>query len=224
MQHVATEALLDYGQTQGTSSHALPAKQQKQQKYHNAYNDRMAGSVPSYDAPSSRNTRTFEDVLSNYAPQEDVPTIEYGSKKAEKFGFLDILDMVNPLQHIPLVNLGYRAITGDEIKPVSKVVGGAVFGGPAGAAVGIVDAIVETETGRDVIDTATAFAGGGSIQQTASPDDFTHSDFSVALLSKSPTPLEDAEQALSDVRVETSAYQRAQFAQGRTAGTIAVFA
>jgi len=46
--------------------------------------------------------------------------------------FADLLDIINPLQHIPVISTIYRAITGDEIGLGSRLVGGALFGGPAG--------------------------------------------------------------------------------------------
>ena len=51
---------------------------------------------------------------------------------ADGFNFLDLLDVINPLQHIPFVSTLYRALTGDTIAPASRVAGGAPFGGPIG--------------------------------------------------------------------------------------------
>lgn len=39
-----------------------------------------------------------------------------------KFGWDDFVDLINPLQHIPLVNIAYRAITGDEINGAARLV------------------------------------------------------------------------------------------------------
>ena len=55
-----------------------------------------------------------------FANQSDTPS------------FWDVLDMINPLQHIPGVSTIYRAITGDEIAPLPRVVGDMLFGGPMG--------------------------------------------------------------------------------------------
>lgn len=48
--------------------------------------------------------------------------------------FRDIIDLINPLQHIPIVGRIYRAITNDDIAPAIRVAGGSLFGGPMGAA------------------------------------------------------------------------------------------
>lgn len=61
-----------------------------------------------------------------------------------------ILDVINPLQHIPVISTIYRNITGDEISPMARVAGDALYGGPIGAAVGIVDVAVESKTGKDI--------------------------------------------------------------------------
>ena len=49
--------------------------------------------------------------------------------------FADLLDVVNPLQHIPVVSTVYRNLTGDTIKPIAQVAGGLLYGGPSGAVV-----------------------------------------------------------------------------------------
>lgn len=77
--------------------------------------------------------------------------------------FGDFLDMVNPLQHIPVVSSVYRAITGDSINPVSRIAGDVLYGaalGPvaalAGAVGGIADSVMESKTGKDVTGTVLA--------------------------------------------------------------------
>ena len=47
--------------------------------------------------------------------------------------FGDVLDLVNPLQHLPVVSTVYRKLTGDVITPAMDIAGGALFGGPIGA-------------------------------------------------------------------------------------------
>jgi hypothetical protein len=44
-------------------------------------------------------------------------------------GFDDFLDVINPLQHLPVVGMLYRAITGDEISAPAKIAGDTLFGG-----------------------------------------------------------------------------------------------
>ncbi len=64
--------------------------------------------------------------------------------------FGDILDVVNPLQHIPIVSTLYREWTGDEIDPVPRIAGGALFGGVAGAIASLVNVVVDEITGSDI--------------------------------------------------------------------------
>ena len=65
------------------------------------------------------------------------------------FTFGDLIDLVNPLHHIPVVSWAYRAITGDQIAPGAMALGGGLFGGVAGLALGIVDAVIQGTTGKD---------------------------------------------------------------------------
>ena len=59
------------------------------------------------------------------------------------FSFFDVLDVVNPLQHIPIVSDIYRAVTGDTMGSVANVVGSTVFGGPVGGAIALANELAE---------------------------------------------------------------------------------
>ena len=79
---------------------------------------------------------------------------------ADGFTFGDLVDIVNPLQHIPVVSWAYRALTGDQIAPAAKMAGGALFGGAAGFALSAADTVLEGVTGRDAGTTAVAMLSG----------------------------------------------------------------
>ncbi len=80
-----------------------------------------------------------------FANQSDTPS------------FWDVLDMINPLQHIPGVSTIYRAITGDEIAPLPRVVGDMLFGGPMGLIGAIANEVTRQDTGKDLGEHALAF-------------------------------------------------------------------
>ena len=63
--------------------------------------------------------------------------------------FWDLLDVVNPLQHIPVVNTIYRAVTGDEIRAPARIAGGTLYGGVIGLVASVASAAIKEETGRD---------------------------------------------------------------------------
>lgn len=88
----------------------------------------------------------------------------------EGFTFDTFLDIVNPLQHLPIVSMVYRAVTGDQISPGARVIGGGLFGGPAGAIFGALDAaIAESSGGKDLGAIALNTITGDTPDQ-ASPD------------------------------------------------------
>lgn len=66
------------------------------------------------------------------------------------FTFDDFLDIINPLQHIPVISTIYRELTGDQIAMMPRVLGGTLFGGPIGAGVAIVNAAIHQESGKDL--------------------------------------------------------------------------
>lgn len=112
------------------------------------------------------------------------------------FTFSDFLDIINPLQHIPVVNTVYRAITGDKIDPGARLIGGGLFGGPIGLVASMVSGMVEEATGKDPGEHALAALGIDIGPRNAAPE---------AILAEQPgdmTPTElaalqarDAEQA-----------------------------
>ena len=93
--------------------------------------------------------------MTSVAPATVVPPVdpdrEPGVATAEAAGldFWDLVDVINPLQHIPIVSSLYRALTGDTIKPAMMVFGGALFGGPVGFLAGVASAVIEQTTGRE---------------------------------------------------------------------------
>ena len=66
------------------------------------------------------------------------------------FTISDLVDLVNPLQHIPVVSTIYRALTGDDIAPAARILGGSVLGGPLGFAASVVNVAIEDATDRDI--------------------------------------------------------------------------
>lgn len=67
------------------------------------------------------------------APAALYPTLPQRLFGDDGLQFRDLLDLVNPLQHIPLLGNLYRRMTGDVLDPAIRVAGGALFGGPIGA-------------------------------------------------------------------------------------------
>ena|GEM_PF-2980904 len=69
---------------------------------------------------------------------------------AKPFSFRDVLDIINPFHHIPIIGNIYRSVTGDEIKAPARILGGGIFGGIIGAVAGVVNAVISKVTGKDV--------------------------------------------------------------------------
>jgi hypothetical protein len=84
----------------------------------------------------------------------------------EPLSFWDMLDIVNPLQHIPVVNHLYRALTGDTIRPPAQILGSTLFGGPLGFAVATATTVVEAANGETL---ATTVARAFGSEQPAQP-------------------------------------------------------
>ena len=74
--------------------------------------------------------------------------------------FADILDVINPLQHLPVVSTLYREFSGDTLSAGARIRGGTLFGGPIGLFASIVSSIIEGETGGDIGKNVFAAASG----------------------------------------------------------------
>jgi hypothetical protein len=78
------------------------------------------------------------------------------------FTFSTLLDIVNPLQHIPVVSTIYQKLTGDVASPGANLIGGALFGGAIGLAVAGADTAIKDETGKDIGDHVFAMFDSGN--------------------------------------------------------------
>ena len=83
------------------------------------------------------------DIRESYVPNIPAP---------EDFTFKDLLNVFNPLQQLPIVSQIYRAATGEKIHPLSRALGGALFGGPLGLIGAIANNVIEQKSGKDIGD------------------------------------------------------------------------
>lgn len=97
--------------------------------------------------------RTMPSAVQERASASGKASTEEGEENGfwgkDGFSFGDLIDLVNPLQHIPFVSTIYRAITGDEIGIGPRLFGGAVLGGVIGFGISAANAALEYETGKD---------------------------------------------------------------------------
>lgn len=168
-----------YPATNGTGPGSAPESGAAKPRLHMRRDpdSRMAGSIPVWESGKSAaqaatntapdfKTALHQSPLSHNA--EDYNDIEPALGEGQgnpddEFGFEDLIDIVNPLHHIPLVNIVYQNLSGDTIKPAGRIIGGAVFGGFAGAAAGIANVIVEEETGKDMAGNVVAMIRDGDL-------------------------------------------------------------
>jgi len=167
---------------------------------------------------------------------QDVAATEAGAEKdtslfgEDGFGFNDFLDIINPLQHIPLVSTLYRELTGDELSPGARMIGGGIFGGGIGLASSVINSAIEMETGKDIGDHVLALFSSEEEAPAvlAAKPETTDAAIKQAEVAPSPAaPLLAAQQAASAtvptsrVSVEPAAKQAQELAMA-PAQTVAV--
>jgi hypothetical protein len=76
--------------------------------------------------------------------------------------FHHLLDVVNPLQHLPVIGTIYRAITGEHIGPVEQIAGDTLYGGLWGGVSSVAEVAYQSIAGKSVEDTVMGWLGIGS--------------------------------------------------------------
>jgi hypothetical protein len=134
---------------------------------------------PYYESLAAVPTRDLSTYLPGRDKADDAKPMPVNTAKHEgflwdkkEFGFEDVLDMINPLQHIPLISSMYRESSGDTIGAVPRVLGDALYGGglvgaAMGAGMALVNVAVEAITGKDVGGTMMALINGEPTDGTA---------------------------------------------------------
>lgn len=114
-----------------------------------------AAAASAYHPAQNRRLTTYEQHAAENAATGTTPAFEKGDLPS----FADLIDIINPLQHIPVINTIYRAITGDHEGAVADVIGGTLYGGPIGAAAAIADLGLRDATGKDAGEHVMAWMG-----------------------------------------------------------------
>ena len=87
-------------------------------------------------------------------PPSPAPTATEKANNAfwgeDGFTFGDLVDIVNPLQHIPGISTAYREASQDDLSRGARIIGDALFGGPIGFMVSLINSAVEEHTGQDI--------------------------------------------------------------------------
>ena len=110
------------------------------------------------------------------APADGAAASKSGKSSDWDFSFHNLLSIINPLEHLPVIGTLYRAITGTHIGVPERIAGDALYGGLWGAVSGIADAAFEAVTGKDFGSTVLALFTGH------------HHDRAVASNAKTQTP------------------------------------
>lgn len=129
--------------------------------------------------------------------------------------FSDLLGIINPLQHLPIISTIYRAITGDKIGMPEKIMGDTLYGGPLGFVSSVADSLFQSLTGKNVGDTVLAFLTGDG---SSAPANVAAAPASVTPASAVSLPTPDLSallQSLAGKGVDQDTAARAVFAYSR---------
>ncbi|MAO54217.1 MAG: hypothetical protein CMM61_00780 [Rhodospirillaceae bacterium] len=119
-----------------------------------------ATGLPNGTAPAQKpqyaNLPDGAKIAPDGTPETDADALTAdGGKEFKAFGddgftFWDLVDVVNPLQHIPVVSTLYRDLTDDTLDPAPRVMGDTLYMGPIGLVASVANVMVEHNTGKDV--------------------------------------------------------------------------
>ncbi len=114
-----------------------------------------------------------------------------------KPGWHDLVDLINPLQHIPLVNVIYRRLTGDNINGAAELLGAIPFG-PLSTLSAIANLAVRDASGRDI---------GSNVIAMITGEDGKSGDSTKDLAARDATP--DADPSQVSAALDPAALQGA---------------
>lgn len=121
---------------------------------------------PSATPPAATALRTETPAKADTASGGTTMTTWQG----KEFSFGDLLDLINPLQHIPIVSTIYRDITGDKIGQAAKITGDTLFGGVIGLVASLFDTSLQAATGKDTGETVVAALRSGTMDDSGEND------------------------------------------------------
>jgi hypothetical protein len=192
--------------------------------YSTQYHAMVSSPGPARTEP--RTVSGAESVTSTAAKAADT-----GVKEEEESFFDHLLDVVNPLQHIPIIGTIYRAITGDKIGSVEKIMGGTLYGGMWGAISSIADVAFKGITGKSFEDTALSLLKSdskGKATKVAATSITTNATLPSADVPALPGAVPDGldvaafSNALSAKGVDSDTASRALYAYRRSMGLVSV--
>lgn len=120
----------------------------------------------SIDAANANTASTT--TSSGSSSQSDTTSSSASEESSLSFG--DVIDLINPLQHIPIVSSIYRALTGDQISDPMRILGGALYGGVVGFAANLAYTVVDEASGGHLEEKAMASLGIGEEPAEESAD------------------------------------------------------
>ena len=107
----------------------------------------------------------MSDVASTTAAIAPQPGAFHAWKDAKGFGFRDLVDIINPLQHLPIIGSIYRWVTGDRPGEAAQIAGDALYGGPIGVGFSLASAALQDSQGHDLGERALAYVFGPADKQ-----------------------------------------------------------
>ena len=127
-----------------------------------------AGPPASDRSPPTRSeAEATADRTRRPAGNDEVGAWHQADSSEAEFSFDDLVDLINPLQHIPGVSTLYREITGDQISAPARVLGGMLYGGPVGLVGAMANTIAEEVSGSDMGASVLAAIFGGDDAENA---------------------------------------------------------
>ena len=121
--------------------------------------------------------QSISNTISNSSPNSPVavkPSEQESFWGSDGFTFGDVVDMFNPMHHLPVISKYYREQTHDDASEGSRLVGGALFGGLIGGVTGLLTSVANSairhEAHQDMSEQLLAIAEEAIEDITSSPE------------------------------------------------------
>src|SRR5690349_16389004 len=111
-------------------------------------------------APASAGNPSANTAASTAESSPSTNGTQTASSSSMPFSFDDFVDVINPLQHLPIISTLYEHYANDPINTFPKIAGDTLYGGPLGLLSSVAETAFEKITGKSFGDTVLAWVTG----------------------------------------------------------------
>ncbi|MFK7866525.1 MAG: hypothetical protein AB8B77_03700 [Alphaproteobacteria bacterium] len=204
MVDIFTDSLMRTNSQTAGIARSRPQDALNNRQHSNQENNQRFQALMNQQASINQKQFVLTDEAQNHPPNENTASEKQGLFGENGFEFSDLVDVINPLQNIPIVNSLYQNATGDETSTGARLMGGTLYGGPIGLLGAIIDLATQNATGKTIGGNVLSAVGVNQdkTDQASLDQDAKKTNISAAPESTAPTDNPPSLDALKNLQTE----------------------